>query len=113
MDGIGKYIIRRHCRASLTNPQQLPSNQIPYLFNRSYGFKYGGSYKEVLLPEGYLKNGGWDIGKMREQLTKLHAKQEDQKYKVALLRSICDYIAGMTDKHAMEKHRELYNIEYR
>lgn len=113
MDGIGQYIIRGLFRAYLTNPQQLPNNQIPYLFNRYYSFKYGCGYKEVLITEGYLKNGGWDIGKMRDQLAKLHAKQEDQKYKVALLRSICDYIAGMTDKHAMEKHRELYNIEYK
>ncbi|MEG2936526.1 MAG: hypothetical protein RR844_08565 [Clostridium sp.] len=63
--------------------------------------------------EGYLLDSGWDVGKMRDELQSLHSGKHNEEYQAALMRTICDYIAGMTDKHAIEKHRQLYNIEYR
>lgn len=110
MDGMGQYIIRELFKAYIVNPQQLPNKSVVCLFNNYYRMEYKCSYRSALQNDG-LKEG--DIGKMRDELEKLHFRKEDLTYKIALLRTICDYIAGMTDKYAMEKHKQLYNIEYR
>ena len=112
MDGIGQYIIRQLFMAYVTNPQQLPNSQIPHLFIRYYSDKYECKYEEALQQEKLLTKNGWDIGAMRVSLNQLHNEASNKEYQRALLRTICDYISGMTDKHAMSKHRELYNIEY-
>ena len=33
----------------------------------------------------------------------------EKSYKDALMRTICDYISGMTDKFALNDHKSLYN----
>lgn len=111
--GVGQYIIRQLFLAYVTNPQQLPNSQLPYFFNKYYYIRYKCGYKKALSDEKYLLNSGWDIGKMRDELQGLHSGKHNEEYQAALTRTICDYIAGMTDKHAIEKHRQLYNIEYR
>ena len=113
MDGIGEYIIRELFKAYIVNPQQLPDKSIIYVFNNYYKLKYSCGCKANLENDGYLnRNGNYDVGAMRIELKKLHFSHNNNKYKVALVRTICDYIAGMTDKYAMEKQRELYNIKY-
>lgn len=113
MDGMGQYIIRELFKAYVVNPQQLPNKSITYLFNNYYRIKYGCGYKSILENNEFIEEGYYNIGNMRDELQELHFSREDKKYKIALLRTICDYISGMTDKYAMEKHRELYNIEYK
>lgn len=113
MDGVGQYIIRQLFLAYVTNPQQLPNSQLPYFFNKYYYIRYKCGYKKALSDEKYLLNSGGDIGKMRDELQGLHSGKHNEEYQAALTRTICDYIAGMTDKHAIEKRRQLYNIEYR
>lgn len=114
MDGMGQYIIRELFKAYVVNPQQLPNKSITYLFNNYYRIKYACGYKAALKSHEFLVDDvSYNIGNMRDELQKLHFSREDKNYKIALLRTICDYISGMTDKYAMEKHRELYNIEYK
>lgn len=113
MDGVGQYIIRQLFLAYITNPQQLPNSQLPYLFNKYYQIEHKDQWGQKLQEHGYWNDYEWNIGEMRDTLQKLHSGQPNENYQVALLRTICDYIAGMTDKHAIEKHRQLYNIEYK
>ena len=47
---------------------------------------------------------------IRSDINKEHYKVRTSNYKKALLRTICDYIAGMTDKYIMDRHEEFYNI---
>lgn len=113
MDGIGAYIIRELFKAYIVNPQQLPDKSIAYIFNNYYKLKYGCNYRELLKEKKLMDNKDkYDIGEMRIKLKDLHFANDDNMYKISLVRTICDYIAGMTDKYAMDKHRELYNIKY-
>ncbi len=52
------------------------------------------------------------IENIRSDINKEHYKVRTSNYKKALLRTICDYIAGMTDKYIMDRHKESYNITY-
>lgn len=113
MDGMGQYIIREMFKAYALNPQQLPDTTIQQLFNNYYRIKFDCRYKKVLVDDGYIAKGKYNVGEMRNRLEFLHFSKPEKEYKIALLRTICEYIAGMTDKYAMEKHRELYNIEYK
>ena len=56
-----------------------------------------------------------DVGEIRNIISALnyHIYDEENEssnlYNNVLLRTICDYIAGMTDKYALEEHKKLYN----
>ena len=56
-----------------------------------------------------------DVGEIRNIISALHYHIYDEEnessnlYNNVLLRTICDYIAGMTDKYALEEHKKLYN----
>lgn len=108
MDGTGQYVIKELFKAYLINPQQLPDKTIIKLFKN--------------LNHTHLKYGKEDctVGELRNKLQKYHFNNfnefDDAKvcaykyYKRELLRTICDYIAGMTDKYTIEQHKKLYNI---
>ncbi len=97
MDGKADYIIRQSIKAYLSNPQQLNDPTIKSLYTNWKG----DCYQNI------------NIGSLRQELKKDHSKG-DQTYKNALLRTICDFIAGMTDQYALKKYEQLYgpgNIE--
>lgn len=101
MDGVGKYVIKQLFRAYVDNPQQLPDKTIIALYRN-------------LMSEGglvdYKADGIISVGKLRNKLEADHNKYfTDNQYKYALLRTICDYLSGMTDRYAMEEHKKLYN----
>lgn len=127
MDGSGQYVIRKLFEAYVYNPQQLPDKTIKKLYSTLYNniieneklesknkYIIDDKIKQILDYEEYDKNKN-DVGKIREKISKLHYQidnNDKSKYKIyndTLLRVICDYIAGMTDKYALEQHRHLYN----
>lgn len=96
MDGKGSFLVRELFKAYITNPQQLPDKTIETLFN---------NMKDFNVLENYDYNN--NIGDYRDTLNELHSGN-DKKYKVMLMRTICDYIAGMTDRYAMQLYSDLY-----
>ena len=61
------------------------------------------------------ENKKLDVGEIRNIISVLHSHIYDEEnessnlYNNVLLRTICDYIAGMTDKYTLEEHKKLYN----
>lgn len=112
MDGVGQHIIKELFKAYIINPQQLPDKTISKLFQNLY--------KDNREKLDKYKNGYFDkynVGDLRNILSECHYNRQNAnsdidygKYKVQLLRTVCDYIAGMTDKYTIEQHRKLYNI---
>ncbi len=86
MDGKGAFLIRRLFEAYLSNPSQLPDDQI-----RSF-------YKAIHLPN---KN----IGQMRG---KINLDRNTELRRNHLMRVIADYISGMTDAYAYNQFDLLY-----
>lgn len=112
MDGKANYIIKRLFKAYLSNPQQLPDKTI-ISFYRNYNENSNGRVinrdKEIglrFLPAL--------VGDLREKLKEDHFKNcNDNKYKCALLRTICDYVSGMTDNYALNQYELLYGTKQR
>lgn len=114
MDGIGQYILRETFKAYLINPQLLPDKTLIKFYKNYYQLQYKGWWQEALIGKGLMdeKTKKIKVGEIRSDINKEHYKARTPNYKNALLRTICDYIAGMTDKYIMDKHREFYNITY-
>ena len=91
MDGKGNFIIRELFKAYLTNPQQLPDKTIIRLFDNLKD-RTSINYLEQETAKDNLKK----IGYLRDKLQELHSSN-DKNYKECLMRTICDYISGMTD----------------
>lgn len=102
MDGKGNFIIREIFKAYLTNPQQLPDKTIVRLFDNLKD-RTSINYLEQEIAKDRLKK----IGYLREKLEKLHSGNNKQ-YMECLMRTICDYISGMTDNYALQLYSKLY-----
>lgn len=102
MDGKASYIIRNIIQAYLTNPKQLPDNTIT-TFLKSY---FSQDVYENLVRH---KSNRLATGVLRDEITKLNASEE--RYKTVLMRTITDFIAGMTDKFAISQYRMLYGSD--
>ncbi len=112
MDGKANYIIKRLFKAYLSNPQQLPDKTI-ISFYRNYNENYLDRTinrdKEMAL---YFFPAL--VGDLREKLKKDYFKKSnDSTYKCALLRTICDYVSGMTDNYALNQYELLYGAKQR
>lgn len=101
MDGKSNFILRQLSKAYVTNPQQLPDMTIRTLI-RNYD-------KRKNSPDSKLNNIQNDEPE-RLRLKELHSKCEPE-YQCALLRTICDYIAGMTDSYAYKQYNSLYGTK--
>lgn len=101
MDGKSSYIIRSLFSAYLENPQQLPSKTV---LNFMHNLQHEDLLKKI---EGYdlIKK----VGYAREELSSLHATRHGSQYNNALMRTICDYIAGMTDDFALDCFDALFS----
>lgn len=84
-DSKSKYLIRQIFKAYYEEPLQLPD----YILERYYGQK----------------------GKKLERLNVYNDKAKIQK-DLAFIRSICDHIAGMTDRYALSEYNKLYGTKY-
>jgi len=104
MDAKAEYIIRKLFKAYLNNPQQLPDKTIASFY---------GNYDEKNVKVGAYLCPAF-IGDLRKRLkTDYIKKQNNKKYKNALLRTICDYISGMTDNYALDQYELLYGTKQR
>lgn len=127
MDGLGSYVIGKLFEAYTHNPQQLSDKTIETLYKNIK--RQEGELKSILeetkedkkLIETILEKLIYtdNIGYKRDFINYLHynsiqieveyRNKIESIYKNALLRTICDYISGMTDKFALEDHKSLYN----
>jgi dGTPase len=96
MDGKGRFIIRRLCKAYITNPRQLHDSTIDYVFRL-----FKGDDKE------WSQTTKTDLGEMRNEVDSASLKT-DPRFLISLLRAICDHIAGMTDNFAISEYKKLY-----
>lgn len=114
MDGKSDFILRQLTKAYITNPQQLPDNTILTLFKNLYNrIKDNAMYIQEVKDRinfDFSNFEGEDIGELRTVLNRLH-KMNLSVYKTALLRTICDYLAGMTDQFAIIQYESLYGFK--
>ncbi len=96
MDGKGRFIIRRLFKAYLTNPRQLHDITIKFVFKI-----YDPDNKD------YFKIDESELGSLRVHIDS-PTKKADPRFQIALLRGICDHIAGMTDDFALSEYKRLY-----
>ncbi len=90
MDGKATFVIKRLFKAYLSNPQQLPDSAIKRIIKRCE-----------------KNRSDIDASDARVRLSEFLTDNSD-KIRVELLRTICDYIAGMTDQYAMQQFNKLY-----
>jgi len=103
MDGKASYILRNLIQAYLSNPKQLPDGTVKtlmqnYLSEREYSKLTNNKSNKLA------------ICIMRDNISELH-NISDNNFKTALMRTITDFIAGMTDKFALSQYRMLYGSE--
>lgn len=100
MDGKSNYIILQLVKAYLTNPQQLPDSTIVSIYRNYEDYDLDSGLKKLPLSE--------IVANKRNDLHNDFFSHENENFKVALLRTICDYIAGMTDQYALDQYEILY-----
>ena len=103
MNTKGQYVIRKLFEAYFSNPQQLPNHYIvQYLISME---QY--STKELAM-RTFAKMGE---GVVRTKFVEFQRREIAQSVeaKIELMRVICDHIASMTDKYALEEFKRLYN----
>ena len=95
MNGKGQYIIRKIFEAYISNPQQLPDGPIMHFMVDI------GEYKNIDLAR---ETGAGIVRTNFDQILRSPLLI----YKLLLMRRICDYIASMTDRYAIEDYNHLY-----
>ena len=95
MNEKGKYIIRKMFEAYYAHPQQLPDGPILHFMVEI------GAYESI----EDARNSG--IGSVRTGFERV-MENPILSYKSLLMRRICDHIASMTDRYAMEEYNSLY-----
>lgn len=103
MDGKSNFIIRQLIKAYVTNPQQLPDKTIFTLYKDYLGSNWN-----------YPKNTShkYIVGDLRNKLNNDYFTKSKEEFNMVLLRTICDYIAGMTDNYAIEQYNLLYGPKH-
>lgn len=105
MDGKANYIIRQLIKAYLSNPQQLPDSTVVKIYEN---YNDLGNLKMRCLESDFNKENEDIIFKCRQKLKDDHFLKNDSDYRAILLRTVCDYIAGMTDDYAYKQFDLLY-----
>ncbi len=95
MNEKGKYIIKKLFQAYSSHPQQMPDGPILHFMVEIKQYKS--------LDEGFNKGMGVVRTDFEKQL-----KNMKYPYKIILMRRICDHIASMTDRYAIEEYGNLY-----
>lgn len=103
MDGKSDFIIRQLFKAYLSNPQQLPDNTIVKAYER-------------ILESKDIEIDNWLNPKeikpyMARNYVEEILKEENNSGNAIVLRTVCDFIAGMTDQFAMEQYDRLYGTQ--
>ena len=95
MNEKGKYIIRKLFEAYSAHPQQLPDGPIIHFMVEL------GAYKNI------DEAKGTPIGKIRTAFDDC-LKSLTVYQRILLMRRICDHIASMTDRYAIDEYEKLY-----
>jgi len=104
MGGKSNYVINKLFKAYLNNPQQLPDKTIISLYKNIMPHKEMQNYE--------IKYCFVELaGKLRDRLEKDYYTDITDEFKKYLLRTICDYISGMTDNYAMKQYSILYGTK--
>ena len=117
-DGKAAYVIKKIAEAYLTNPQQMPDNAVIMLFINYYRINkeinkerfIDASIEAVtdVFCTAEKKAAKADrIGSLRIQMDK-ESKNNNCTFKHSLIRTVIDYIAGMTDDYALAVYEQLY-----
>lgn len=101
MDGKASYIIRNLLKAYMSNPKQLPDGTIDILYRNFYT---DSDYKKII---SGIKTQQEIIPVLRQHLNEMYYTDAG-KFKIVLIRTITDFIAGMTDKFAITQFELLY-----
>lgn len=96
MDAKAELVLRKLIEEYSLNPQHLPDSTINKCIT-NYNNQFG--KKNVI--SGY---------KVRKELNNLLKHGGNDRFNHVLLRTICDYIAGMTDAYAMKQYSNLFGI---
>jgi dGTPase len=103
MDGKANYILKKLIEAYLSNPKQLPDSTIIFLMTN---YLTNHEFKEMTRN----KSERHYVGIMREKVSDLHNRR-DEKFTTQLIRTISDFIAGMTDKYALKQYKMLFGSD--
>lgn len=103
MDGKATFILKSLIEAYLTNPKQLPDGTVITLFNN---FLSQEDF-EIINNTG---NSKIVSGKFRAEIDKYH-NTNNSKFKTVLIRTVTDFIAGMTDNFAISQYHMLYGSD--
>lgn len=100
MNAKGQYVIKKLFEAYSSHPQQLPNNVIK------------GYLRDIGL-EKELKEAEVDgIGAVRslfdDEIKMRNSGHYDKRKSILLMRGICDHIASMTDRYALNEYAKLY-----
>lgn len=111
-DEKGKYVIRKLFQALCDTPTQLPNHVVKNFMMEAYKIDDKGiissCFKGIIPLENIIiERGDGFIRLTFKEFCDKHI-HTDEKYKVALMRCICNYIASMTDTYAIELYRKLY-----
>jgi len=98
MNGKSGFIIRNLFKAYLNNPQQLPNETIIYLYR---------FFHPYFLKRNLLKGTKICVSNLRDNL-RSEKKNNRVFYRICLLRTVADYISGMTDNYALKQFEQLY-----
>ena len=107
-DGKAAYVIKKIVEAYLTNPQQMPDNAIILLFTY-LNAEANHTVSQNAMNEVLRKNKDIsdNIGDWRKELDKRN-HNNDCSLKKALVRTVIDYVSGMTDDYALAIYEQLY-----
>ncbi|MEL7566387.1 MAG: dGTP triphosphohydrolase [Dehalobacterium sp.] len=138
MDGIGIYIIKNLFEAYLGDPQQMPDKSIVLLYKccvpedvdvlfesekkknreksiefykysyKSKGFPDFDEIEDRIIPDFEIADSQIIPRIVGELRNRLEIDRHKESFQPVLMRSICDYIAGMTDSFAMNEYHNLY-----
>lgn len=96
MNEKGKYIIRKLFEAYCSHPQQLPDGPIMHFMVETNNYKNIDEAKET------------HIGEVRTKFNNMLEKGMSVHQRIVLMRRICDHIASMTDRYAIDEYEKLY-----
>lgn len=108
MDGKANYIIRKLISAYITNPCQLPDGTIKILINNYAG--YLRKLKKMISPEILKMEDNGNPNEIRQIINNLSGVV-NLEFKTTLIRTITDFIAGMTDSFAISQYKTLYGSD--
>ncbi len=117
MDGRGEFVIKRLFEAYVTSPQQMSDSAIESVF-REYLRSQGNplAFARPLFDDPAQVRVTFEHCYAKESWNNFSAAQGQRievdrlDFKLALLRTVADYIAGMTDAYAEREYQKLYGI---